>query len=98
MCLDLQEATSSVDSAGTKIKKEMRQYSKDEGYAVIYTRCPKKVSHVQLKLEYNIILPTIERTGRKPCCIIEQIIGIVMASGRDFNNVTCVLSCNLYAL
>ena len=49
-------------------------------------------------LEYNIILPTIENTGRKPCCIREQIIGIVMASERDFDNVTCAWRCNLYAL
>ena len=49
-------------------------------------------------LEYDIIFPTIEKTGRKPCCVREQIIGIVMASERDFDNVTCVWSCNLYAL
>ena len=40
----------------------------------------------------------IEKTGRKPYCIREQIIGIVMASERDFDNVTCVWCCNLYAL
>ena len=35
---------------------------------------------------------------RKSCCIREKIIGIVMASERDFDNVTCVWSFNLYAL
>ena len=38
-------------------------------------------------LEYNMIFITIQKTGRKPCCIREQIIGIAMA---DFDNVTCV--------
>ena len=37
--------------------------------------------------------PTTEKTGRKPCCIREQIIGIVMASERDFDNVACVWNC-----
>ena len=46
---------------------------------------------MQINLEYNIILPTIE-TRRMSCCIREQIIGIVMASERDFDNVTCVWS------
>ena len=49
-------------------------------------------------LEYNIIFPSIEKTGRKPCSIREHIIGIVMVSKRDFDNVTCVWSCNVYAL
>ena len=50
------------------------------------------------RLEYNIILPTIKKTGRKPRCIREQIIGIVMASERDFDNMTCLRTCNLNAL
>ena len=44
------------------------------------------------------IFPTIEKTGRKLSCIREQIIGIVMASECDFENVTCIWSCNLHAL
>ena len=56
----------------------------------------RKIIMFKLTLEYNI--PTTEKTGRKPCCIREQIIGIVMASERDFDNVTCVRSCNLHVL
>ena len=48
--------------------------------------------------EYNIIFPTIEKTGKKPCSIREQIIGITMVSKRDFDNVTCERSCSSYAL
>ena len=48
--------------------------------------------------EYNIVFPHVEKTGRKPCCIREQIIGIVMASEGDFDNVICEWSCNVYAL
>ena len=48
--------------------------------------------------EYNIIFPTVEKTGRKPCSIREQIIGIAMVSKRDFDNVTYDLSCNIYSL
>ena len=40
-------------------------------------------------LEYNITFPTIEKTGRKLCCIREQLIGIAMVSKRDFDSVTC---------
>ena len=50
------------------------------------------------KLEYNTIFPTLEKTRRKPCPIREQIIGIVMVSERDFDNVTCLWSCSSYAL
>ena len=39
-------------------------------------------------LEYNITAPSIEKTGRKPCSIREHIIGIVMVSECDFDNVT----------
>ena len=53
---------------------------------------------VEKLVEYNIIFPTIEKTGRKPCCIREQIIGIAMVSKRDFDNVTCNWSCSSYAL
>ena len=49
-------------------------------------------------LEYNIIFPTVEKTGRKPCSVREQIIGIAMVSKRDFDNVTCDWSCSSYAL
>ena len=49
-------------------------------------------------LEYNITFLSIETTGRKPCSIREHIIGIVMVSERDFDNVTCVWSYNVYAL
>ena len=35
-----------------------------------------------------MIFPTIEKTGRKPCCIIEQIIGIALVSKRDFDKLT----------
>ena len=49
-------------------------------------------------LEYNITFPSIEKTGRKPCSIREHIIGIVMVSERDSNNVTFVWSCDVYAL
>ena len=41
-------------------------------------------------LEYNIFLPIIEKAGEKLRCIREQIIGIAVASERDFGNVTCV--------
>ena len=51
-----------------------------------------------LLLECDIIFLTVKKTGRKPCCIREQIIGIVLVSLRDFYNLTCVWSCNLYAL
>ena len=49
-------------------------------------------------LEYNIIFPTLENTGRKPCSIREQIIGIAMASGCDFDKVTCIWTHNEYEL
>ena len=49
-------------------------------------------------LEYNIILPAIEKTGKGRAVITEQIISTVMASDRDFENVTWVSSCNLYVL
>ena len=49
-------------------------------------------------LEYNITFPSIEKTGIKPCSIREHIIDIVMVSERDFDNVTCVWSFNVYAL
>ena len=48
--------------------------------------------------EYNIIFPTIEKTGRNPCSVREQIIGIAVVSKRDFDNVTCDWSCGSYAL
>ena len=54
-------------------------------------------SHV-LTVYQNITLFTIDRTGKKQCYISEQIIGIVMASERDFDKVYCVWSCNLYEL
>ena len=53
---------------------------------------------LQKNLECNITFPSIEITGRKPCSIREHIIGIVMVSECDFDNVTCVWSCNMYAL
>ena len=53
---------------------------------------------LQTRLEHNITFPSIEKTGRKPCSIGEHIIGIVMVSERDFDNVTCVWSGNVYAL
>ena len=49
-------------------------------------------------LEYNIIFPSMGKTGRAPCSIKEHIIGIVMVSERDFDIVTCVWSCDVYAL
>ena len=48
--------------------------------------------------EYNITFLFIEKTGRKPYSIREHIIGIVMVSERDFDNVTCQWSYNVYAL
>ena len=48
-------------------------------------------------LEYNITFLSIEKTGRKPCSSREHIIGIVIVSERDFDNVTCVWSYNVYA-
>ena len=42
-------------------------------------------------VEYNIIFATGEKTGRKPCCIREQILGIANGSERDFGNFTCEL-------
>ena len=54
-----------------------------------YTGCPKKGVHKKL-LEYNITFLSIEKTERKPCSIRERIIGIVMVSERDFDNVTCL--------
>ena len=50
------------------------------------------------KLEYNIIFLTIEKTERKPCCIREQITDIVMVLEIDFDNLTYVWICNVYAL
>ena len=47
---------------------------------------------------YLLNIPTIEKTERKPCSIREQIIGIVMVSKRDFDNMTYSWSCNMYAL
>ena len=52
----------------------------------------------KIELEYNITFFSIEKTGRKPCSIREHIIGIVMVSERDFDNLTCVWSYNVYAL
>ena len=49
-------------------------------------------------VEHNIIFLSIEMIRRKPCCIREQIIGIAMVSKRDFENVTSVEICNMYAL
>ena len=45
----------------------------------------------KIYLEYNFDFPTNEKTGRKPCSIREQIIGIAVVSKRDFDNVTCDL-------
>ena len=42
----------------------------------------------QTLLEYNLTFLSIEKTGRKPCSIRKHIIGIVMVSERDFDNVT----------
>ena len=61
-----------------------------------YRICFKSVK--EHALEYNITFPSIEKTGRKPCSIREHIIGIVIVWERDFDNVTCVWSCNVYAL
>ena len=36
-------------------------------------------------LEYNIVLSIVIKTGRKLCCVREQIIGIVMASEHDLD-------------
>ena len=52
----------------------------------------------KLLLEYNITLPFIEKTERKSCSIREHIIDILMVSERDFDNVSCVWSCNVYPL
>ena len=52
----------------------------------------------QSTLEYNITFLSIEKTGRKPYSIREHIIGIVMVSERDFDNVTGVWSYNVHAL
>ena len=41
--------------------------------------------------KYNIIFTAIEKTGRKPCGIKEQIMGIVMPLKCDFNNVTSTM-------
>ena len=38
-------------------------------------------------LDHRITFLSIEKTGRKPCSIREHIIGIVMVSERDFDNV-----------
>ena len=57
----------------------------------------EKIKSNQIDLEYNIILPTIEKTGRKPCCIREQIKDIATVSKRDFDSVTCNWSGNVYA-
>ena len=46
-------------------------------------------------LEYDIIFLTIEKTGRKPCFIREQIIDIAMASERNFATLPAVRSCNV---
>ena len=40
--------------------------------------------------EYSIIPPSIEKTGRKPCCIREQIIGIAMVLEHEFDNLICI--------
>ena len=51
---------------------------------------------VNLKLVCNITFPTIEKTTeRNPYSIREHIIGIVMVSKRDFDNVTYNCSCNI---
>ena len=54
-------------------------------------------AHISI-LEYNIIFPTIEKTGQKTCYIREQIIGIAMVSESDFDNMTGVWSCGVYTL
>ena len=56
-------------------------------------------SIVILKLltnSYSITFPSVEKTGRKLCSIREHIIGIVMVSESDFDNVACIWSCNAY--
>ena len=58
-------------------------YALSSGDSFVLTR--------QIRSEYNIIFPTIEKT-------VEQIISIAMASERDFDNVSCVWTCNVYAL
>ena len=51
-----------------------------------------------VKLECNIICPGFEKTGGKPRCIREQIVGISVVSEYDFDTLTFVWSCNVYAL
>ena len=52
----------------------------------------------EMALEYDITFLSIEKTGRKPCSSRKHIICIVMVSERDFENVACVWSYNVYAL
>ena len=60
--------------------------------------CNLNEDYIKLPLEYNITFLSIEKTGRKPCSIRKHIIGIVMVSERDLDNVICVWSYNVYAL
>ena len=71
---------------------------KFEGTFGIFSVLVFQITVPESYLEYNIIFPPLKKTERKPCCIREQIIGIVMASERDLDNVTCVWSLNLYVL
>ena len=60
--------------------------------------CCVTFSGVKLSIRSFVLFLSIEKTGRKPCSIRRHIIGIVMVSKRDLDNVTCVWSYNVYAL
>ena len=49
---------------------------------------------------YNIKLfsPLLKRREKTRVVLEKKMIGIAMVSERDFDNVTCVCSCNVYAL
>ena len=46
------------------------------------------LSIMDVRIYYHF--PTIDKTGKKPCSIRVQIIGIAVVSERDFDNMTCV--------
>ena len=78
--------------------KYHREYSPYGSYSPFHFEGSDVITVLKNSLEYNITYLSIKKTGRKPCSIREHIIGIVIVSQRDFDNVTCVWSYNVYAL
>ena len=88
----------SYKDTGRRLPIKIYGVSGNLGRTFSQKNIPQSPLVYKCNLEYNITFPSIKKTGRKPCSIREHIIGIVVVSKRDFGNVTCVWSCNVYAL